>query len=171
MTAPGSPFDRTGAHPAHEFSFLIAETTSGRQAARIAVQNGFEFWLDVIDPQLISLATQPLSPRELALLTAAIIEMAVINCTHVLALMTKNTRGSSWVPYEYGRIKELPFNDLKAAAWRHPDLSQADLAEYLELGPIHTTRKGLNDWFTGERPGECQTSYPWPFDEPGDLPG
>ncbi len=76
---------------------------------------GFDIWIDVLDPYLTSVAT--VSNFKNAVATAIIVEMALLNCSHVLAVMTDNTSGSFWVPYEYGRIKErIPFAD-NVTAW------------------------------------------------------
>lgn len=109
--------------------------------------NGFDYWLDVEDPKLSALGYHP-DKKAVAVLTAAIIEMALINCTHVLAVMTPSTAGSLWVPYEYGRITEFPTVHGRAAAWLHSNLPQPP--EYLLLGVITNTIDEIENWFRSE---------------------
>jgi hypothetical protein len=119
--------------------------------AEIATQCGFEYWVDVLDPSLRSLDDNPnFTKEEISILTACIIEMALINCSHVLTVMTVNTRGSQWVPYEYGRITEIPSEYERACGWRHPDLPKTDLPEYMDLGKISNSEMEISDWLTSE---------------------
>lgn len=96
-----------------------------RRIAQLAFAERFNYWLDVIDldparnVQFRHLERQlgrPLDDFEKSIVTAAIIEMALLNCSHVIAVMTNNTAGSQWVPYEYGRVKEPPPFRLKHRA-------------------------------------------------------
>ena len=76
------------------------------RAARHLNYRGFDTWLDIEDPDLRAIPAMRGVPDAVKLLlTALIIEMALLNSTHVLALFTVNTPGSMWVPYEYGRVK------------------------------------------------------------------
>ncbi len=102
--------------------------------AKLAYSNGFAYWLDVLNPDLQSLSGTTHDKQLIPLLTACIIEMALINCTHVLACMTPNTIGTLWVPYEYGRIKHLPLYAANVAAWLHPNLDAQEFPEYMWLG-------------------------------------
>jgi hypothetical protein len=124
--------------------------------ARIAVQEGFQFWLDVLDPSLTLLPFANAPQR--SLLIAAIIEMALLNCTHVCAVMTKNTRGSMWVPYEYGRAKDSSPYSLQAACWIHPNQA-GPLPEYLYLGQITRTTPEIEEWLRKEL-ASWQANYP-----------
>ncbi|MBD2754947.1 toll/interleukin-1 receptor domain-containing protein [Spirosoma validum] len=90
--------------------------------ANMAYSNGFDFWLDVLNPPLTRVtASTRLSPVQKVLLTAFIIEMGLVNSTHVLAVMTQNTKGGEWVPYEYGRVRQIG----NTACWQHPGHSLA----------------------------------------------
>lgn len=103
---------------------------------------GYDVWLDIWDPQL-----QSVPPGAHPAVIAAIIEMALLNSTHVLAVMTANTKGSSWVPYEYGRVKGPGIVDWKAAAWLDPNNPPANpIPEYLHLGALINTRAALHAW-------------------------
>jgi len=107
-----------------------------RRLAWLAWNEGFDYWLDVIDldpqrnQQVIAIEQslgRSLTLVETAVLIAAIIEMALLNCTHVIAAMTRNTAGSQWVPYEYGRAKDAAPVSLQAACWRAPALCSSPL--------------------------------------------
>jgi hypothetical protein len=103
--------------------------------------------LDVFEPSLQSIPNQSFTTDQLSFLTAAIIEMGIINCTHVIAVMTPNTRGTQWVPYEYGRITDSPIKG-KACAWKHPQL--IELPEYMYLGELTTNEIEIQNWFIKE---------------------
>ena len=119
--------------------------------AQIANAGGFEYWVDVLDPALAYLTRLSTNADKLkSLLTACIIEMALVNCTHVIACVTPKSRGSLWQPYEYGRITEVPGYFKKAAAWLHPNLNKIDYPEYMLLGENFTNPKKISQWLRNE---------------------
>ncbi|MCB1090050.1 MAG: toll/interleukin-1 receptor domain-containing protein, partial [Verrucomicrobiae bacterium] len=95
---------RRDGQPRVFISHRQADRTVAENAARLATANGFNYWLDVHDPNLAAWNLQPDTPQK-SIAIAAIIEMALLNCSHVLAIVSGNTPGSAWVPYEYGRVK------------------------------------------------------------------
>lgn len=119
--------------------------------AQLALDAQFAFWLDVLDPDLTSLNGSAFPEKLIPLMTACIIEMALINCTHVLACMTNNSRGTLWIPYEYGRIRELPGLSVNTCAWLHPDLAMPDFPEYMMLGETAKNESRLSSWLLSER--------------------
>lgn len=122
--------------------------------AYLACQEGFDYWLDVLDPTLkVPLPVGIKMPGSLwkALATAAIIEMGLLNSTHVIAVLTRNSNGSQWIPYEYGRVKEPTPISLQAGSWVDGTVDIADLPEYLYLGVITTTEAELRAWLRSER--------------------
>lgn len=133
------------------------------QIARIAEDAGMEFWLDVTDPKLQQLQerrNRQMTPAEKALATAMVIEMALLNCSHVIAVLTRKTARSRWVPYEYGRVKEDSLHSLQAASWRHPELPEEEMGDYLHLGAVHTSGVQIRGWVEEEvrrwpGPGSC----------------
>jgi hypothetical protein len=78
-----------------------------------------------------------LSPEQQTLAAAAIVEFALLNCSHLIAVMTEGTRGSMWLPYEYGRVKEPAPLTVQVSCWKHPHLKAEDCPEYLVLGKVH----------------------------------
>jgi hypothetical protein len=121
--------------------------------AKIAVEEDFEFWLDVLNPDLDKLKQRipHLTPEMESLATARIIEMGLINSTHVIALMTPRTRGTLWIPYEYGRVKDAPVDAVDAGCWLHPKLDPVDFADYLRLGVVTYDEAGIRAWLQTER--------------------
>jgi hypothetical protein len=161
-----------------------ADKTLALQLAHAAHVAGFDYWLDVIDlkndkppfvKNLEARLLRPLTDVELGFLTAAIIEMALLNCTHVVAAMTNNTAGSQWVSYEYGRIKQRLPSAENASAWLdRATLNRAALPEYMELSPVHERRSDLANWFARQRRADasCDGSLQdeWPHGETEALP-
>lgn len=158
----------------------------GRRIAWIACDEGFDYWLDVIDldpqrnPTVLALQSRlgrPLTALELAILTAALIEMALLNCGYVLAAMTGNTAGSQWVPYEYGRVKDTGPVGLEAACWWDTTtLPRGSLPEYLYLGGVLLNERGIRNWFQRHLrnhprcPGPRRAAWPAGTPEPPVLP-
>jgi hypothetical protein len=141
-----------------------ADRNEALRVAYLANQNGFEYWLDVLD---LSPAQVP-AGHSPALAIAQIIEMALLNCSHVAAVFTVRTPGSLWVPYEYGRVKEPRVITIAASAWVQPSITSNDLPEYLLLGPIHRSESHLCTWFQTERKKWRGTGLPQAF--PGSTP-
>jgi hypothetical protein len=136
------------------------------RAAWLATQQGFRFWLDVLNPVLRSLPHQNLSPQQQALVTAIVIEMGLLNSSHVLALVTPNTPGSLWVPYEYGRVKANGLYSIQAGCWNHKDTLPQGKAEYLELGANTFNEGDINKWLDSEYTAAMSfgpTPRPWPY--------
>ena len=105
---------------------LAREITRHREAGR----QKYDVWLDVWDPALGQLASDP---QTRAVLTALIIEMGLINSVAVIALMTDASYGSNWIPYEFGRVKTGgPFAHEARACTR--DLTNC-LHDYMKLAP------------------------------------
>lgn len=147
-----------------------ADAEYGRRIAWLAGQEGFDYWLDVLDPDLTK--TPGLSAKQSALAIASVVEMALLNSTHVLAVMTPNTRGSEWVPYEYGRAKDPTMATLQAACWVGAGLSSTSLPQYLYLGPVHVNELDIRSWFRTERVahGASHTGNAWKGLPPAPLP-
>ena len=99
----------------------------------------FDVWLDVWDPALHRL--QPITGLNAAILTALIIEMGLINSIAIIALLTKRSYGSRWIPYEFGRVKSGgPFAREAGSCLR--DLNRPPL-HYMVLAPQINYANGL----------------------------
>lgn len=117
--------------------------------ANIALKEGFEVWLDVWDPDLTVLDKMGLPKNVQSILLACIVEMGLINCTHVLACLTAHTKGSFWVPYEYGRIADVTLNYQPACAYIDPGFA-TQLPEYLYLGRLAHNDTAAAAWMVQE---------------------
>jgi hypothetical protein len=138
------------------------DSDAALRIAELAQQAGFEFWLDVLDPHLQWLAAvKPASPPAYFILVASIIEIALLNSSHVIAVLSKETRGTLWVPYEYGRVKEKLLHSRRAAVWLNPDIPPDDIPDYTVLGVATPTEAEISAWYTAElgawctRTGQC----------------
>ncbi|HKO56236.1 MAG TPA: toll/interleukin-1 receptor domain-containing protein [Thermoanaerobaculia bacterium] len=148
---------RTPPRPSGPRLFVSHRQADGPFALRIAYLaslGGFEYWVDLLDPMLQAgspCASQPL-------FAAAVIEMALANCTHIIAVMTPQTRGSLWVPYEYGRILEAAASPRPAGSWLHVQF--VGLPEYLLFGEMTKTEADITAWLQRELGGPAP-SQPW----------
>jgi hypothetical protein len=145
----------------------------GMRGAYLATQKGFNFWIDVLDPTLQGSAYQNLPPQQKALVTAVVIEVAILNCSHVLALLTPNMPGSLWVPYEYGRVKADVMFSIQAGCWNHPQALASSGADYLELGVSTYSEQQISTWLASEftvASGTSPSPRPWPHGRTTPLP-
>lgn len=124
------------------------DETRAREVATLAQVEGFQVWLDVFDSGLQRTAQASTGTPADALAIALIIEMALLNCTHVIALITPRTPGTYWVPYEYGRVKDSSPHSLRAASWIDQHVTYEP--EYLELGVKTRSDDDIRDWLRGE---------------------
>ena len=90
-------------------------------AYRLKNIHGITCYLDDIDDRL-----RKVSPQEL---TKILVDM-VNKCTNLLAVVTENTTGSWWVPYEIGVAKQAP-----RVITSMTNLRDAALPEYLMEWP------------------------------------
>jgi hypothetical protein len=119
--------------------------------AWLANQSGFEFWLDALDPQLQWLTAAGYAAQTpYFCLIASTIEIALLNSTHVIAVLSDQTRGTLWVPYEYGRIKERRIHSKRTAVWLHPNIHQRDIPEYSVLGVTTRLEREASAWLNAE---------------------
>jgi len=141
------------------------------RVAWLANAEKFDYWLDILDPNIAAASLSPnLSAYQQAVLLAAIIEMALLNCTHVLAVMTKNVPGTMWMPYEYGRVKDSELTSVRIAGWFDQSWHLSNVPEYVHLGQKlfddPAVRKWLENQFTQWKGTQVVTmptcpSEPW----------
>jgi hypothetical protein len=115
--------------------FISHQRKDGDYAKRIACQahhRHLDYWLDVHDPVLAAVNQMPGTPLR-SLLIAAIIEIALLNSTHVIALHTVNSGGSKWLPYELGRAKAHQVVSWQAAGWFEPGQTAQNCGDYVQL--------------------------------------
>ena len=116
---------------------LQADRLSALKMARIVSECGFHFWLDVLDPQV-----KKLESVETMVATSAIIEMAVLNCTHAVAI----GNGSPWVSYAFGRLRTRAAYLWQAGTWPGP----GDQGSTMGLDVIVRDKPAILDWLNAE---------------------
>ena len=139
--------------------------------AYLATRRGFEYWLDVHDPALHFANTAPMPSYVRAVLIAGIIEIALVNCSHVCSVQTPRARHSRWVPYEFGRAKQRRVLSAQAASWFRWGMFR-DRPEYLLLGTCLLTERAVERWFAAERRRNPCANAPggWPAGRPVPQP-
>ena len=101
--------------------------------------HGISYWLDVLDPQLSQV--NKVSSENKAIVIANIIELGLLNCTAVVAILTNNSCNSQWIPYEYGRVKEPKLQVDNAYALTHGLTNP--IPAYMYLGKIYKSESSL----------------------------
>lgn len=131
--------------------------------AHLAHDCGYDIYLDVLDPLL-----QNAQNQKSAILMANLIELGLLNSTHLIAVMTPNTTSSRWVPYEFGRVKEHQLLSYKTSSWAQ---HYVKLPEYLYLCPIHHSERQVKQWLKNNNP--LWMPYPanaWPYGKTKPIP-
>jgi len=88
---------------------------------RLTQTHGIECYIDDIDDTLKRVTEQELTN---------ILVKKINECTNLLAIMTSNTKGSWWVPYEIGVAKQAP-----RVITSFTNLTEYDLPGYLKEWP------------------------------------
>src|ERR1700675_500800 len=130
------------------------------RVAWLANQAGHHFWLDILNPILRGALLNPIQ-------TACVIEMGLLNCSHIIALIMPESHASRWITYEYGRVKEPTVYALNSACWLH-STQYSNIAEYLFLGPQTQTEDDITGWLGA--PGRGNRPTPWTDPIPLKLP-
>jgi hypothetical protein len=150
---PGAP----GLPPCPECNVFVShrarkpEEHWAEQIAWHATQHGYGYWLDVRDPTLTALNGSNIPSPAREILIAAAIEMALLNCSHVIAVITADSAGSQWIPYEFGRAKVRLMVSRQCSIWLDNGMTQADCGEYVYLGPAHASTRDIERWLRQER--------------------
>ena len=135
------------------------------QIAWHATEHGYEYWLDVHNPNLTYLngSTIPTPAKEI--LIAAVIEMALLNCSHLLAVITQKSFGSKWIPYEFGRAKLRLLVSGNSSVWLDNGIKAADCGEYVHLSPVNGSTREVEAWLLqGQKRPTCTSprNIGWP---------
>jgi hypothetical protein len=139
-------------------SHRMNDVNNALHIAWVATQCGYDYWLDVHDPRLLAANRVPLSSPAQEILIAAIIEIALLNVTHVVALQTNRSLGSQWIPYELGRAKTRHVYSDQAAGWYYPSALANSRAEYMHLVETTTSDAEIRAWLTRPRPSRPDQS-------------
>jgi hypothetical protein len=138
--------------------------------AWVAVANGFDYWLDVHDPILPRIASGDIPSPFKETIIAAIVEMALLNATHLVAVHTPQSHNSLWVPYEIGRAKSRDIWSAQVSGWFQPGKVAPIAGEYTWLMERLGSRAEIERWLRAQcvdRPGCCTRPRPnWNGDEP-----
>ena len=148
------PLQRAAAQPRVFVSHRRNDGSIAEQIAWQASQAGKDYWLDLHDGTL-RLANQTIAPNDprYPMIVAGIIEMALLNCTHVIATHTPNSLGSKWIPYELARAKGRQVISNQAAGWFHPQIQQpASQGEYVVLARVCRSRADVDAWLGAPGP-------------------
>lgn len=130
--------------------------------AYVANAEGFEYWLDIHDPTLKATTRGIFPPAVQSVLTAAIIEMALLNCTHGITVQTAKAQASRWVPYEFGRAKLRWLVSTQVASWFDNGIFQVTQADYLKLGICALSEKAVTSWLREESQRcRCRSIVTW----------
>jgi len=153
-----SPKQSAPLRPRVFVSHRQGDEKNAERIAFLADKHGFEFWIDTVNlppPSVVASMS--------ALSIALRIEMALLNSSHLVAAYTDKTSGSTWVPYEYGRVKEPVLQTTHCCSWLH---TIKPYPEWIELNRKWTCEADLEQWFRDEfidwcngHPG-CPTSKP-----------
>jgi len=127
-----------------------ADVAFAERIAFLATLQGFEYWLDAHDPLLQLTNRTTLPPVVQSILIAAIIEMALLNCSHGITVQTRSAQHSRWVPYEFGRAKRRWLTSTQVASWFDNGMYAAATADYLKLGVCTQSEAAVVDWFASE---------------------
>jgi hypothetical protein len=112
-------------------------------------------WLDVHDPTLALVNRLPANDPRKSLLIAAIVEIALLNCSHVIALHTSSSRSSRWVPYELGRAKAHGIVSRQAAGWFQQGQTVSGCGDYVQLAVMTHDEHQIGAWLQKDVGGKA----------------
>ena len=130
-----------------------ADAYKGERVACLVEHHAIDSWLDVHDPTL-ALVNQlsPGDPRHAALV-AAIVEIALLSSTHVIALYTAHSSKSKWIPYELGRAKARRIASPQAAIWLASGQAVSNCGDYVLLTVVTQDEPGVAQWLAAAAGG------------------
>jgi hypothetical protein len=128
------------------------DTRRGERVACLVEDHGLDAWLDVHDPTLTHVNASLCGPLR-SILIAFIVEMALLNSTHVIALHTTHSVSSRWVPYELARAKARGLTSLQAAGWFEPGQTPQTCGDYVQLAVMTHDEPQVVDWIRKQIPG------------------
>jgi hypothetical protein len=152
-------------------SHRMSDVDNALHIAWLATQTGYDYWLDIHDPTLIATggAQLPSPAKDIAI--AAVIEMALLNVTHVIALHTRHSAGSKWIPYGLRRAKARLVRSNQAAGWFDRHTSVASCGEYVRLVRQTWSAADIANWLSSASGGRCAPTAvrSWPHGDPPPL--
>jgi hypothetical protein len=152
------PFARP-ATPCVFISHQRSDAHRGEWVACLTDHHGIDYWLDIHDPTLIFVNGSSMSSPVRSLLIAAVIEIALLNSTHVIALHTGNSLASRRVPYEFARANARGLTSLQAAGWFASGQSPATCGDCVQLAVMAHDEPQIGSWLLGV-PGATHPAPP-----------
>jgi hypothetical protein len=157
-------------HPVVFVSHQRLDADEAERIAYLACNEGIDYWLDIHDPVLV-LANRIVPPSDLRypIIIAAIIEMALLNSTHLIAVHSVHSLSSKWVPYELGRVRDRRIRSSNTGGWFHPAILPNQCGDYVHLCKIATGGEPLviswlKKWANG------RSALPWSGNPTAPLP-
>jgi hypothetical protein len=130
--------------------FVSHQRSDAAWAERVAwdaTRVGFDYWLDVHDTTLSAINATRLIPGPIkAALITGIIEIALLNSTHLVSLQTVASRTSRWVPYEFGRAKDRRMLSTRTASWFQNGVTLDPAGDYLAFAECAYDKLALRRW-------------------------
>jgi hypothetical protein len=121
------------------------DTHRGERVACLIDDHGLDSWLDVHDPTLMRVNAL-VSDTLRSILIAFIVELALLNSTHVIALHTTHSLSSRWVPYELARAKARGVKSFQAAGWFETGQTPKTCGDYVRLAVRTHNEHQVIDW-------------------------
>jgi len=141
-----------------------ADVAFAERIAYLASTARYGYWLDVHNPTLKAAGGRADIPSpQKEFLLAAIIEIGLLNASHVIAAITPHSPGSKWIPYELGRATDRLLRPSNSAVWLHPHATDGDYGEYILLGTITKSEGDISTWLSSSKANDCRmlNSSPW----------
>lgn len=140
-----------------------ADAVEAKRLAHLANSLGMAFWLDAFD----SLRLEPAQPPQslIGTLTAASIEMGLLNCSHAVVVARAPRHGIDWGAYQVGRAREHVRLAGGHALWLEPHDGGFDLAGLTEV--LHGDA-AISRWLQGQPPLVAVPSCEQPDVAPGE---
>jgi hypothetical protein len=117
------------------------DTRRGERVACLVEDHGLDAWLDVHDPTLMHVNASLYGPLR-SILIAFIVEMALLNSTHVIALHTTHSVS------------------LQAAGWFEPGQTPQTCGDYVQLAVMTHDEPQVVDWIQKQIPGAKPVPVP-----------
>jgi hypothetical protein len=122
------------------------DSDKGERVACLIEHHAIDSWLDVHDPTLALVNQLSSNDPRRAALVAAIVEIALLSSTHVIALYTAHSAQSKWIPYELGRAKARRLSSPQAAIWLASGQMLVGCGDYVLLTVITQDEAEVARW-------------------------
>ncbi|MBI2716222.1 MAG: toll/interleukin-1 receptor domain-containing protein [Rhizobiales bacterium] len=136
------------------------DTDKAERIVCLADHHNLDYWVDVHSPALRYVNNKLKRGDPLrSILIAAVIEIALLCCTHVIAVHTTNSLKSRWVPYELARAKARQIRSTQAAGWFETGQNWKTCGYYVQLAVMANSEADVMGWLASV-PGATKVSPP-----------